>query len=256
MTHAPTPRRPHPLLCITLSIACACGLLSTPAGSAQAATEPAAPAAADKPADKPADFSAAERALFMSDQLGKLRPPTTLAYRFRKTGSLEPGFDDSVRVKLAARPDGKCCAVTGEFFTGARRLPMPEAEDARGNPVIMYFLERDVREMQRLTKGQPNHFRKRIRMAIFEGAKLRDVAVPFRGKSVAGREIEITPYLTDPNRPRFETLATKRYVFTLSDAVPGGVYAMRTEVDAPTAGTEPVVREELLISGADQKSTH
>lgn len=222
------------------------------------ASPPAKPAlnAPTPTADKPADFSAAERALFMDDQLGALRPPTTLNYRFRKSGSLEPGFDDSVRLRLKARSDGHCCAVTGEFFTGARRLPMPDEQDARGNPVIMYFLERDVREMQRLTKGQSNHFRKRIRMAIFDGATLRDVTLPFRGKLVAGREIVITPYLTDPNRPRFEHLATKRYVFTLSDAVPGGVYAMRTQVDAATATADPVVLEELLISGVDQKGAH
>lgn len=262
MTHPFLSRGPRRLTALALSIACA-SVLPGLAGVARAANEaqdkpPAkAPLIAPAPTpDKPAEFSAAERALFMGDQLGALRPPTTLNYQFRKSGSLEPGFDDSVKLHLKALPGGRCCAVTGEFFSGARRLPMPDPEDARGNPVIMYFLERDVREMQRLTKGQSNHFRKRIRMAIFDSATLRDVAVPFRGKSVAGREIVITPYLTDPNRARFESLATKRYVFTLSDAVPGGVYAMRTQVDAAGADAGPVVLEELLITGADQKSTH
>lgn len=212
--------------------------------------------AQENAAEKASDFSAAERALFMSNQLGALRPPSTLSYLFRKSGSLEPGFDDSVKIKLRAQPDGSCCAASGEFFSGARRLPMPEAEDAHGNPVIMYFLERDVREMQRLTKGQPNHFRKRIRMAIFDGASLRDVTVPYRGKAVAGREIVIAPYLNDPNRPRFESLANKQYVFTLSDAVPGGVYGIRTQVASAAAGAAPLLVEELLVSGADQKSTH
>jgi hypothetical protein len=230
-----------------LSVACAV-LLHGVTGTASAA-------GSDQAAEKPADFSAAERALFMSDQLGTLRAPATLTYQFRKSGSLEPGFADSVTVKVTARPGGACCAVTGEFFTGARRLPMPDADEARGNPVIMYFLERDVREMQRLTKGQSNHFRKQIRMAIFEGATLRDVAITYQGKSVPGREIVITPYLTDPNRPRFAALATKRYVFTLSDAVPGGVFAMRTQVDPAAATGEPVLAEELLFSAADQKST-
>ena len=201
------------------------------------------------------DFSAAERALFMSDQLSALQPPNTLAYQFRKSGSLEPGFADSVNVKLRAQPDGSCCAASAEFFSGARRLMMPETEEARGNPVIMYFLERDVREMQRLTKGQANHFRKRIRLAIYDGATLRDVALQFQGKAVAGREIVISPYLADPNRPRFELLANKQYVFTLSDAVPGGVYAIRTQVSAADAAAPPLIVEELLIAGADRKST-
>lgn len=211
--------------------------------------------AGDPAPDKPADFSAAERALFMSDQLGTLKPPRTLNYRFRKSGSLEPGFDDSVKVVLRAQPDGRCCAASSEFFSGARRLPMPDTEEARGNPVIMYFLERDVREMQRLTKGQPNHFRKRIRMAIFDSATLQEVALQFQGKPVAGREILISPYLGDPVRARFEALANKQYVFTLSDAVPGGVYSIRTQVSAVVAGAPPVLVEELWVTGADRKST-
>ena len=103
---------------------------------------------------------------------------------------------------------------------------LPEVEEAEGNPVILYFLERDIREMQRLTKGQPNYFRKRIRMAIYQGAPIREVSLPYRGKTVAAREISIAPYLDDPTRARFEKLANKQYVFMLSDAVPGGVYAI------------------------------
>ena len=198
------------------------------------------------------DFSAAERALFMSDQLSALRAPSTLSYRFHKSGSLEPGFDDSVKVNLRPQPDGSCCAATGEFFSGARRINMPEAEEARGNPVTMYFLERDVREMQRLTKGQANHFRKRIRMAIFDGATVRDIALQYRGREVAGREIVISPYLTDPMRPRFEKLALKQYVFTLCDAVPGGVYSIRTQVGAADAASAPLLVEELRIADADR----
>ena len=231
------------------------GALVALAASAALASASWAAAADDPVPDKPADFSAAERALFMTDQFSALKPPSTLNYRFRKSGSLEPGFDDGVKVVLRAQPNGQCCAASGEFFSGARRLPMPDTEEARGNPVIMYFLERDVREMQRLTKGKSNHFRKRIRMAIFDSATLREVALQFQGKPVAGREILISPYLTDPVRTRFETLANKQYIFTLSDAVPGGVYAIRTQVSAAEAGAPPVLVEELWATGADRKGT-
>ena len=111
-----------------------------------------------------ADFSAAEQALFMADHLGKLQPPLALRYTYRKTGTLEKGFEDTVTLTLTAQPDGKCCAVSAAFFGGARAVPVPEVASAQGgNPAILYFLEYDVREMQRLTHGQPNYFRKRIR---------------------------------------------------------------------------------------------
>ena len=210
---------------------------------------PGAAARAEEPAK---DFSAAERALFMTDQFAKLRPPTTLRYRFQRSGTLEPGFDDKISIALKAQATGRCCDATGQFLSGERRVELPPVEGAAGNPVTLFFLERDVREMERLTKGKSNYFRKRIRMAIFQGAQQRAVTLQYRGKAVAGREFSITPYVDDPNRPRFEQLANKRYVFTLSDAVPGGVYGIRAFAVDGAKGAEaaPLLAEELLIDGA------
>jgi len=203
--------------------------------------------------DPPKDFSAAERALFMTDQFAKLRPPMTLRYQFHRSGSLEPGFDDKVAIVLKGHSDGRCCDATGEFLSGERKIELPPVEGATGNPVTLFFLERDVREMQRMTTGKSPYFRKRIRMAIFQSAQQRSVTLRYRGKAVAGQEFTITPYVDDPNRPRFEQFANKRYVFTLSDAVPGNVYGIRTLVVDAAKGADapPLLTEELLIDGAD-----
>jgi hypothetical protein len=196
------------------------------------------------------DISPAERAIFMDNQLANIKPPATLHYGFRKSGSLEEAFEDQVHVKLAAQPDGSCCVATVQFFTGARQVSQPDVPGAQANPAILYFLERDIREMERLTKGKANYFRKRIRMAVFNGATIRDISLPYRGKSVAVREISIAPYADDPNRARFDTLANKRYVFLLAGAVPGGVYGIRSRIEAATAGAPPLIAEEMLLDGA------
>lgn len=214
---------------------------------------PAAATADDKGGGTGNNFSEAERALFMTDHVAGLKPPSTLRYSFRKSGSLEKGFEDKVSVNLARQADGSCCSASADFLEGERRLSLPEVQGAKGNPVILYFLERDVREMSRLTKGQSAYFRKRIRMAVFNAATLRETRVAYAGKTVAAREITIAPYLDDPLRPRFENLAAKQYVFTLSDAVPGGVWGIRALVKGPGAAggdTTPLLREELLIEGA------
>ncbi len=200
------------------------------------------PAAASAP-----EFSAAEQALFVNNHLSVLKPSTTLHYRLRKSGSLEPGFDDKASIALSAQPDGKCCAATAEFLSGPRRLALPDIEAAQGNPVILFFLERDIREMERLTKGKANYFRKRIRIAVAEAATIRDVTLPFDGRNIAAKEISITPYADDPLRARFEQLINKRYVFTLSDAVPGAVLSIRTQVDAAAAGSPPLLAEEMAL---------
>lgn len=196
------------------------------------------------------DFSPAERALFMTNQLARLKPPVTLNYRFSKSGSLEAGFDDKVAIKLRAQDGGACCASSAEFLSGPRRLALPDVEAAEGNPAILYFLERDIREMSRLTKGQANYFRKRIRMAVYQGAQIVDVTLPYQGKQVAGRQITIAPYVDDPLKARFEKLAGKQYVFTLSEAVPGGVIAIRTRIDGGSTGGPPLLLEEMVLDGA------
>ena len=205
------------------------------------------------PAPAPAanDFSAAEQALFIDNQMAALRPPATLRYLYRKTGSLEETFDDTVDVLLAAQPDGSCCAASAKFFSGARQVPQPEVEGVQGNPAIFYFLERDIKEMERLTKGKANYFRKRIRMAVYQGAVIRDISLPYRGQNVAVREISISPYLDDPNRSRYEKLANKTYVFLMAKAVPGGLYGIRARIDAGATGQPPLMAEEMLLQGTD-----
>lgn len=195
------------------------------------------------------DFSAAERALFIDNQLGTLRPPKTLHFTFSKRGTLEEGFDDTVDVLLKAKADGSCCAASARFFTGARAMRQPDVEGAQGNPAILYFLERDINEMQRLTGGKANYFRQRIRMAVYQGASIRTVTLQYRGRPVAVRQIDISPYLEDPNRPRFEKLANKRYSFMLSARVPGGLYGIRTRIDGASADAPPLMAEEMLLDG-------
>ncbi|MBK1713390.1 hypothetical protein [Rubrivivax gelatinosus] len=196
------------------------------------------------------EISAAEKALFVDNHLAGLVPPLELAYRFSRRGSLEPELDDRVTLMLKARAGGGCCSAQASFLSGAERIELPEVEAAQGNPVILHFLERDVREMQRRTKGQSSYFRKRIRMALAQSATLRASTLPYAGRSVAAREIEIAPYLEDPLRARFEALAGKRYLFTLAPAVPGGVYAIATRVPGASAGAPPLVAEELLADAA------
>jgi hypothetical protein len=188
------------------------------------------------------DFSQAERLLFMTPQLKGLQAPMLLRYTFGKTGTFEQNFDDSVTVALSAKADGRCCDAKGVFLSDARKEQVPDVPAAEGNPVILYFLEHDVREMKRLTRGSDYHFRKRIRMAIYQAADVRDVSLRYQGRTVKGKEIAFSPFLDDPNRPKYERFAKKSYRFTLSDAVPGGVYGIRTSIPGESAGAKAPAR--------------
>lgn len=196
------------------------------------------------------DFSPAERILFMARHLDNVKLPSTLRYRFTQSGSAEPGVEGAATVTVRAMAGSKaCCQASGSFLSGEREVSLPPLDVAEGNPVVMYFLENDIRTMNRLTKGSQTYFRKRLRMAIYNGATVQPVRLQWQGREVEGQEIVLRPFTDDPNAFRFQKYVGKEYRFLLSQAVPGGVYAIRTFVGPEAGGTEPLLREELLIEG-------
>lgn len=187
----------------------------------------------------------AETLLFQTNHLQNLHAPQTLTYAFHKAGSLEPGFDDQVRLTLGTGTP----AVALQFLSGARQRPTPGVDHPEGNPVLLAFLERDIAEMARLTGGSANYFRKRIRLALADAAQVRPLRFSYGGKQADGREVSIAPYLDDPMRQRFEQYVGKRYTFVLSAQVPGGLYQLRAAVPG-AAGAAPLMDETLTLASA------
>lgn len=198
-------------------------------------------------ADQP--VSHAEDRLFLTNHLGNLPPMAVLRYAYSKGGSLEAASEDTVRVSVKPATTGSGRRVSVEYLTGTRKLELPGLDTATANPVILFFLERDIREMQRRTGGQAAYFRKRIRMALADAADVRPVTFEFDGRSVTGDEITVQPYRDDPLKTRFERLADKTYSFTLSDQVPGMLFRIQTVVRAPTSaeGSPPLIEETLSL---------
>ncbi len=224
-------------------------LLGVVGSQASAQTAAPAPGQPQATAGNKQDFSPAEKTLLMTDQLSTLKPPMQLVYSFQHSGTLEAGYQDRVTLRLKARAGDKpCCAADADFLSGERKVDLPTIDDAAGNPVTLYFLEYDIRDMKRLTKGASNYFRKRIRMALYDGASIDAVSFAYKGKTVAGRQITVEPYRDDPNRARFENMVRKRYVFTLSDDVPGVLAAIRTVVPGASADAA-LLRDDLVLDG-------
>ena len=198
-------------------------------------------------------YSQAEQKLFLEDQLRDIKRAEVLHYDFRKTGALEKNFEDTVLLSVKPRT-GKGRAVEVAYLTGERKVSLPAMEDARGNPVILYFLEQDVREMHRRLGGSENYFRRRIRLALAQTAEVRPVTVKFGGKDIAASEVLVHPFANDPMKGKLQKFENKAYAFTLSDQVPGGVYRLRTWLpDTDTTGTDssdkPSMLEETLSFG-------
>jgi hypothetical protein len=204
---------------------------------------PTAPASDSQPSQP---ISPAETLLFMTHHLEQVQVPSRLHYSFRKTGTMEAGFSDTVDIDISAEPDGARKGVA-RFLSGTRQINYPEMEHAEGNPVLLYYLEREIREMARMTGGKANYFRKRIRVALADTAEVKPVTIRLGGRTLAAKQITISPYLDDPNKSRFERLVAKQYIFTLSDQVPGYIYQVRGFVPAPDESSKArVVIDETL----------
>jgi hypothetical protein len=194
-------------------------------------------------------ISAAEKQLFQTNHLKNVAPPASLSYAFRKTGSAETGFDDTVELRVRALDGVKQASVT--FLSAERKTACPEVTRAEGNPVLLCFLERDIREMERLTGGKSGYFRRAIRLALARSARVARTRVSFGGRERAANEITVIPYADDPLKERIGKYAMKTYVFTLSAEVPGGIHSVRTFVPSPegTSNEAPLLEERLTLVG-------
>ena len=234
---------------------------TAPAPAAAPAPAPAPTAEAAKPAEpaKADDrYSDAEKLLFETEHLKKFTKPAKLHYSFVKSGTLEQSFQDDVEISIdKVKPDGGK-NVTAEFLSGSNKINYPPIEEAKSNPVVLYFLERDIREMQRLTGGKTPYFRKRIRIALADHAEVHPVKFFFDGKEVEGKEIKIAPYVNDELKERLGKYVGKYYLFTLSDKIPGDVYRLRSVTpDNQSGGSgkeQPLIEETLTFNPGEKKA--
>lgn len=204
-------------------------------------------------------ISSAENLLFLTNHIQTVRQPLSLTYSYKKESTSEASFDDEVHVDVRKIHSDKSAEVSMRFLSGERVLDIPVAADADGNPALLAFLERDIKEMKRLTGGSVNYFRKRIRMALAEAAEVKPVSFIYAGKQRTGQEVSIKPYVNDPLRDRFPKYVNKTYAFILSQEVPGGLYQICTSsndvVEKTEAKGKPSIMETLTLVKDERLNT-
>jgi hypothetical protein len=209
----------------------------------------AASSRADETDTRP--LSPAQIALFESDHLKNIGQPERLEYRFNRNtegdakdkagGSYADRVDLDVRPRADRKKD-----IWVDFLSGEHNMPFPPVTGFKSNPVVMFFLEHDVEEMQRHLGGAASYFRKRIRDTFVDRAQLKPVEVTRDGSVTSGTEITLAPFTDDPRIAVFPDLKSKFYRFILSDSVPGGIYEIASEIPNG-AGQPPSVREAIVF---------
>lgn len=189
----------------------------------------------------------AQVALFESDHLKDISKPVRLDYAFTHQGGVGD-FKDKVTADIRnVRTDGRK-DVWVQFLSGTRQVKFPPAMGFNGNPLLMYFLEHDVVEMQQATGGSAGYFRTLIRMA-FLNADMRPTKVTFKGQTYDGHEIVISPFRGDPHLAKFPGFRDKTYHFILCDSLPGTIYQISTDVPTVGSGISGAFKEAMTYEG-------
>lgn len=204
------------------------------------------------PGAGPHEITEAEKRLFKSDHLANVEAPKTLHYRFERRGTLQPAVDDDATLAVTI-VEGKR-RTEADFLHGEQRMDLPPISDVDGNPVLLHFLERELREMNRQTKGSVSYYRKRIRMALAADPPVTDIHVDYRGRQIAAQRIRVDPYLDDPARNRYPAFASRFYTLILSKDIPGEIYQLRAELLEPGKDGAPasVIQSEVLTFENEQ----
>jgi hypothetical protein len=192
-----------------------------------------------------ASLSPAEVLLFETPHLSALPPvPLCLDYAFRREEAGKEPVEDRIWLEIRAAGEQGRRDVHPEFLTGPRTLSYPPARGFLGNPLLLFALDPDAREMSAATGGSLSWFRNRIRHAFAEAAELRTMEIAFDGRQVAATEIAIVSFGGEPRARRYQAW---RYDFVLSDAVPGAIHTIRTTLPAGDEGGAAV--ESIVFVG-------
>ncbi len=195
--------------------------------TAATATEQAAPASEL--------VTEAESLLFETDHMAGLALPARLDYRFSWDG--DKPFEDRIVLTVS-----RTRLAEVDYLTGAYHVNYPAVERARGNPLLLYFLEHDLREMRRQTAGQPDYFRRLIRRAMADpDLNAEPTEVTVAGRKVAAMRVVIEPFRADPKAPeRYPALIGKTYEFILASTVPGQIVRLASHVPLANGKTDTV----------------
>lgn len=171
--------------------------------------------------------------IFSEPYLKKLEHPAAIAYQYSHATSTPDAygapFEESVTVKVDAPTlEGGFNSVAIWMKDESREYKLGPFENTSGNPVVMMFLERDLRQMRSKVGGAPVYFRNTIRRAFRDGAEVDDVNVQVKGVSVAAKRITIKPFVDEQGIGRFGKFRGKVFETIVTDAVPGGIYTMRS----------------------------
>ena len=199
-------------------------------------------------------FSEVNNELFDKAHLKNISQPTVLHYQYKKQSVLDGDREDTIDVDVTNIRNTGRRDTHFEFFTGENKRPYEDRDNQQGNGVFVLYLEFDIREMDRLTGGDWAYFQRKIRWALSKGVTKKEIEIDYQGNKVKAMQYMVQPFINDPKNDRYSLYASKYYIFTLSEDIPGEIYQIRTIVpDGKTwqEGDDVLTEETLTFIGSE-----
>jgi hypothetical protein len=203
--------------------------------------------AVSAPAEEPTPLSPAQVALFQTPLLANVTQPEALEFRFERTGGA-PLTDTASERIVEIHPDGKKL-VTFDFLTSEHHELFPGVDDVAGNPLLMVFLEHDVREMARMLDMPAEFFRELIRDSFSDRAKIETIQYDFGGKTVPARRVTVQPFTDEPRLQRLLSVKQKQYSFIICEQTPGKLAEISASMPGEPSVGAPPWSERLVFVG-------
>lgn len=211
------------------------------------------PATSEK-AEAEVKLTPVETLIFDTNHMNNVAGGQTLKYSFERKGALGDDFSDTVALKVTQGDSGKGKTVNMAFFTGERQKPYPEFSNAKANPLLIVFFNKDAWYLARRikAKGVANYLRNRIIDGLHQVKSIEATTCSFDGKDVPAQLITFAPFSKDENRHHLVHYQALQYNVVLADDVPGGVCSISSVVPNQKEGVPEHYVNRLKKQGMQQ----
>lgn len=201
-------------------------------------------------------FSEVNNKIFDNAHLKNIKEEGVLNYVYKKESDLTGQREDTIDIVVTNLRNTGRKDTHIEFFTGKYNRPYQDMDNQKGNSVVAFFLEYDVREQAKILNSSRSdrwhYLQKKVKWQLARGAKKKGIEVEYKGEKFAAEQYTIQPYVHDKKRDEMEIYANKYYIFTLAEDIPGGIYQVRTIVPNGVKwkdGEEAIIDESVTFVG-------
>lgn len=194
--------------------------------------------------------------LFDAPHLSKVDAGSTLSYHLEQTVSdpklLGQPIKDDIDVAVARVSDDGKRDVKVKVFNGEYSRPEQAIAGLTGNPLLVIFLDRAVRNYSMISGGKTSYLKNRFKIELQKNAKVEAKKVAYNGGEVDGYEISVTPFVRDPARHKMRGYEGSEYKFVVSQDVPGHFVELVAVLESPKEGA-PRLEERITFTGVGDK---